>query len=1014
MLASTVAPVNPESGDHQWQGGRPWAGSREASYWAAKGVGKRIQRLLKDEVALGDILKEAEIDTADDQPPGSQSGSLVYADTPPNLSYPLDLRPTRLATLLTLSPRSEWKRHDLQPRRDSHYGAPASRLGGEVRSTLDEIRRGVVLGDPGSGKSTIGLAYAIWQEQDGHPVVFATATDLLDDSGSSRPSTDEALTRIVQAHRRHTDPGQEVGQHLTERLVQDPKALIVIDGLDEVAERRLEVVNLIGALASIPGRIIVTSRFMGYESLPRGPWTELIVDQLDGGAAVVFLDWWFGTEPTPGRDRALAAVHSDISGRARLATVPALLGFIATVAESESVPGHAAALYQRYTGLLLDQRWKPDQQTEAGTSRERALLEQVDLLSRIAWWMVTDTGMPARGSWRDGVSRAELIEQFPADTRVDQLVSIRGILCPVGLGDHPLYQELRWVHRTLHEHHCGAYIAGLARTEPERFGEIISWCAQHPSVWSVPLVHTYGLLKEREQNRMLTVLVELANGGRGGSDPGEAIGTTISEIARENTIVGGRDIAWNFAVRSDRWYLADDVDSSRTEIAVTELISAGDTSAATQLNYLSKYHARVDAALVRKLSQHVAAQMATGRYEAAFESLEFIAHFASWIDPVQTFIRSIPEHLDIGWIVRQRHGPRLFWEFAVRSQEAMRALQSLCVDSFDEYLLLCWLPQVCNADVGYLRDCDVFTDVALLCAESYPRGLSGRRFHERSPGDQVLKALGMTTPISEPELVDNVGPRLAALVSSDLPLEWFGSHRPGPVQELGLWTGILFGHRYVGDHERLVGVAQLVGLRDHKRHAEFLKLPEQDDLRPESLNRVFRVLASLLLGNPGQVSCAHFLELISRARAMATAYAREINYGHDLLHDIASDTIELYARDEIRQEIREGSTPIDTDWLLRSEYIFPNRRVDRDLFEPLLRRNPNSTIEGFSWFTPTDELVTFDLVEAILDYYEDHDLSDSARWHFHLVIDRHIEQSGRLPKLRERIIRVRKATHITM
>lgn len=228
----------------------------------------------------------------------------------------------------------------------------------------------VVLGDPGAGKSTLltWVAYHLaadgrnpWKDRLGSPVPVPL---VLRDLEPDRRVTWDGLVEAILA-----GPGRSLlrSEQLT-RLLEDGKVLLLLDGLDEVADHRVRG-DLRTALRAgaerYPGcRWVMTSRVVGYAEVPfhadgAGGCGLLYVAPFGDTRIDAFARRWYqAREADPARaGRAAAefvrAVHRD-PATTRLARVPNLLALMAVAHRARaSLPHGRAVLYEEVAEAYL-------------------------------------------------------------------------------------------------------------------------------------------------------------------------------------------------------------------------------------------------------------------------------------------------------------------------------------------------------------------------------------------------------------------------------------------------------------------------------------------------------------------------------------------------------------------------------------------------------------------------------------------------------------------------------------
>ena len=266
-----------------------------------------------------------------------------------------------------------------------------------VTETIAANRRLVLLGEPGSGKSTalrylaLTLARAAvdpalrlgerlegWArlgEQDGRllplfvPLLpFARA---LDKSGATAAGAKELWNYIAgELEGQGRYPGLAAAVHSE---LDAGRLLLLLDGLDEVpteGARRL-VVRAVEAFAAAYGacRIVVSCRVRAYEGEQNAAWrlrdwpTATLADWSPGQMRA-FVDGWYGAMgglPADERERRRADLQAALKRRddlRRLGVNPMLLTIMALVHFNDSrLPEERAALYGRCVEILLA-RWE--------------------------------------------------------------------------------------------------------------------------------------------------------------------------------------------------------------------------------------------------------------------------------------------------------------------------------------------------------------------------------------------------------------------------------------------------------------------------------------------------------------------------------------------------------------------------------------------------------------------------------------------------------------------------------
>jgi len=377
---------------------------------------------------------------------------------------------------ITAKELEEAERH-AERLRQEYFHQPLSAVLDVVDKTLRASATGaggklVILGDPGSGKSSLvrylALRWAGIAElpiRDTHPIPL-----VIELGPYSRWQCDgrkDFVRYLEEAPVWHEWPRGLLG-----RLIEQPgRVVLLLDGLDEVFDvpARELVINDIQRFSSrfVNVPVVLMSRVVGYqaERLRDAEFRHFMLQDLDSTQITDFVNRWHEvtfddpTQAAPKRDRLQKAIRESKS-IALLAGNPLLLTMMAILNRNQELPRDRADLYAQASRVLLHQ-WDTERALVdfPGMSSEIGLREKTDILRRIAAHMQSGpSGL--KGNLIDGPTLTGLIEDYlqnelhfgqaraAARAVVDQLRQRNFILCFVGADSYA------FVHRTFLEYFC--------------------------------------------------------------------------------------------------------------------------------------------------------------------------------------------------------------------------------------------------------------------------------------------------------------------------------------------------------------------------------------------------------------------------------------------------------------------------------------------------------------------------------------------------------------------------------
>ena len=220
---------------------------------------------------------------------------------------------------------------------------------------VDQFHHMVILGAPGAGKTTLLKYLALKackeniekQERIRVPIPI-TLREFLESNKGLRQYMDSVFEKY----------GFPEAKQLVEKDLKAGKCFLLLDGFDELAERKnqekvaKEIHDFIETYHTC--RVVVTSRIAGYHDELPG-FTRLEVMPFDQDQIKQFIENWFGESDSSRAASMSKAVMKNDNIRA-LAQNPLMIAIIAVIYEEDrELPQRRADLYKRAVEVLLSQ-----------------------------------------------------------------------------------------------------------------------------------------------------------------------------------------------------------------------------------------------------------------------------------------------------------------------------------------------------------------------------------------------------------------------------------------------------------------------------------------------------------------------------------------------------------------------------------------------------------------------------------------------------------------------------------
>ncbi|BCB83701.1 NACHT domain-containing protein [Phytohabitans suffuscus] len=328
-------------------------------------------------------------------------------------------------------------------------------------------RRHVILGDPGAGKSTFvsRLAFDLASARSA-TVPFVLV--LREFSEILKREKRRLLDHLVQAAR--APYNVEFGPEAVEYLLSNGRAVVIIDGLDEITDMSLrhQVVALVEGFATmyplVP--VVITSRRVGYSHAPlrSSLFRTCQMVPFDDDRVEAYVAKSFVQDPS-----LAAAFLRDSQLVEDLRAVPLLLSLLCAMYTTDQyLPRNRAQVYER-CAVTMYERWD-DMRGVAVAKKFRGARHAV---RELAWWLFqTDSAeLPRR---RVLASLTRHLGATPGDAQdlLDLLAGRVWVLVEVGATEvEPIYG---FVHRTFMEYFAAEHLVENHRSPADL------WAALEP------------------------------------------------------------------------------------------------------------------------------------------------------------------------------------------------------------------------------------------------------------------------------------------------------------------------------------------------------------------------------------------------------------------------------------------------------------------------------------------------------------------------------------------------------
>jgi HEAT repeat protein len=390
---------------------------------------------------------------------------------------------------------------------------------------LLETGRSVLLGDPGSGKTTITryVTYALAAGDETYtgasvrdlvPVLIRIAT-------YAKAYEKDATLHLVEYVEKELTSNPDFGRFLR-RSIEQGNCLIILDGLDEVAERslRIRVTELIQKMVAAydQNRFMVTSRIVGYDVSPlTREFTHATLKDLTTKEQEHFVNLWYDAIATEINEGRLSGGAADLVQAlknkpqiARMAANPLLLTIMVLMHwRGVKLPSRRVQVYENATDTLVEYWTAQRNVADLDAEEVKAILKPIahyvlssgvggvithqDLLPRFHQGIIKERGCNNRDARRIGRRMLQEINEQS------------GIFLERGIdeNDQPVYGFL---HQTFGEYLAALHLSELVQSGDFELGNYI-----HRSIWYEPMLLMAGNLSiysKPQANQLLRAILD--------------------------------------------------------------------------------------------------------------------------------------------------------------------------------------------------------------------------------------------------------------------------------------------------------------------------------------------------------------------------------------------------------------------------------------------------------------------------------------------------------------------------
>ncbi|MFC8656178.1 NACHT domain-containing protein [Streptomyces parvus] len=393
--------------------------------------------------------------------------------------------------------------------------------GVQVESALSESSRVLLRGDAGSGKTTLLRWLAIMAARgsfsgeladwNGLTPIFVKLREY---SGRTPPNPESMLDGIAGTITGLMPKGW------VERQLNDGKALLLIDGVDELLDRDRRAVRewLRRLLAQYSGvRVVITSRpaAAGADWLRREEFAAVHLDRMTPPSMAAFVRQWHQAvkelgselpcpvEEIPKYEQSLLASLKDRAHLQSLAGTPLLVAMLCAMHlnRGRQLPRDRMELYRSALHTLVHDR-DADRNVPSAADSKLSLGDKIIVLRDLAWRLSDNnrSEIELRRAAEYVTSKLHSMRHLDA---LDGGVILEQLRHRSGVLRSPAVDRLDFVHRTFQE-----YLAAQEAAEEDRMGNLTE--RAHLDIWRETIIMAAGHANRRQREELLDGILDRA------------------------------------------------------------------------------------------------------------------------------------------------------------------------------------------------------------------------------------------------------------------------------------------------------------------------------------------------------------------------------------------------------------------------------------------------------------------------------------------------------------------------